>query len=50
MRFLREAYDKGLIKTVFVATVTDDGLRENAKKALEYIKNKVEEIRRKIEH
>ena len=47
---LREAYDKGLVKAVFVAAVTDDGWRENAKKALEYNKNKVEEIRRQIEH
>ena len=46
----REAYDKGLIKAIFVAAVTDDGWQENAKKALEYIKNKVEEIRRQIEH
>jgi len=47
---LREAYDKGLVKAVFVAAVTDDGWQENAKKALEHTKNKVKEkIGRKVE-
>ena len=37
---LRKVYNKGLIKAIFVAAVTEDVGQKNARKALEYTKKK----------